>query len=241
MPLFWHDRNMKFMNMSVNFCFTKLGVSSSPSSFLFWLPSSLVNILRSWEDALCSEGRTVGVHIMSSRNSIVKLFRSLLFSKSCTKGLNEMSSSGFSSLLRYPLYLRVFGDPVPEHAEDSHGGDVAGDGALPPGGLSKLLRRRLSPGGWCRVARAGGSHSKGHSGIGWARPVGNAFSEKPRQINQQLDVLYVNDVNYMGIHNSLSKFLAKVNSTLGSPNSAKEESPGQILVGFEKWTIIVKH
>ena len=46
--------------------------------------SSLVSILRSWEEARCSEGRSAGApeQMMSSRKSIAMLFREGLLSKS---------------------------------------------------------------------------------------------------------------------------------------------------------------
>ena len=47
----------------------------------------MVNILRSCDEARCSEGNRVGVQIMSSKNSMVRFFKSALFSKSYRQAL----------------------------------------------------------------------------------------------------------------------------------------------------------
>ena len=66
-----------------------MGVKSWSRLILFWVGSSLVNILKSCEEARCSEGSRVGVQMMSSRKSMVIFFNLWLASKSCNKKCND--------------------------------------------------------------------------------------------------------------------------------------------------------
>ena len=69
------------------------------------------------------------------------------------------------------FHLSMFRNPMSENAEDPHGGDVAGDGALPLGGLLEVL----PPRGVRWIAGSGRRHGERHRGAGGARPLKNIF------------------------------------------------------------------
>ncbi len=70
-----------------------------------------------------------------SRNSIVKLFKRVESSKSYIN--RKICFSVANPLDTVDTDLAVFGDPVPHHREDPHGGRAAAEGYFPPGVLTK--------------------------------------------------------------------------------------------------------